>query len=112
MEREQAVGLSKAIKSLVVIKILIFPGGEDEIVTHLPKLKQQSPKEELNNAVSHLLDTSPDEVIPAIEGFILKHKKLSIYIRAKLQDQIIKLNPHGIEFQRRIGRGIKSQRQQ
>jgi hypothetical protein len=84
VEREQVTELSKAIKRLELIKNLIILGENDEIGSHIHKLKQLLLTEEINHIVTLLQDCFYDDAIISIDNFLNKHRQLSIYINPKV----------------------------
>lgn len=76
----QNIDLSKIIKRLEMIKSLISLEEEEEIYTHILKLKQLSLPTELENIIVCLNEKSYSKAVTAIEAFISQHKSLAIYL--------------------------------
>jgi len=75
----QNIDIAKIIKRLELIKSLISLEEETEINTNVAKLQQQVLTSELESIVFLLNEKSYSKAINAIEEFINKHQRLTIY---------------------------------
>ena len=80
MPDTQNINFSKIIKRLEMINSLIFLEEEDEISTHISKLETLALSVELQSIIVYLKEKSYSKAVKAIELFISKHHRLTIYL--------------------------------
>lgn len=87
--------LSKIIKRLEMIKNLISLEEEDEISSHVSRLKQQVLPDDLESIIVYLNQKSYSKAITAIEIFINKHHNLTVYLDPEIDG--LKLEAKSLE---------------
>ena len=87
--------ISKIIKRVELIKSLIALEEENEINTHVSKLKEFSTDKELGAIISFLEQKAYSQAMPAIETYINQHRQLTAYIDPEIEG--LKLEAKSLE---------------